>query len=77
MITIQASEFKAKSLALMDQVANTGETIVISKHGKPVAQLLAYRVPRVKSIIGIHSGKLKVSGDILAPISGTLWDALK
>ena len=32
MHTIQASEFKAKCLALMDIVANTGETWVITKN---------------------------------------------
>ena len=37
MQTIQASKFKAKCLALMDQVARTGETIVVTKNGKPVA----------------------------------------
>ena len=39
MTTIQASEFKAKCLALMDQVARTGQTIVVTKNGKPVAEL--------------------------------------
>lgn len=40
METIQASEFKAKCLALLDEVARTGETIVITKHGEPVAKLV-------------------------------------
>lgn len=36
---IGAGEFKAKCLRLMDQVAATGERIVITKRGKPVAEL--------------------------------------
>jgi len=36
---IKASEFKAKCLQLMDKVAETGEAIVVTKNGKPVAQL--------------------------------------
>ena len=36
MTTVQASEFKAKCLALMDQVARTGEPIVVTKNGKPI-----------------------------------------
>ena len=37
--TIAAGEFKAKCLKLLDQVAEKRETLVITKHGKPVAQL--------------------------------------
>lgn len=34
---IKAGEFKAKCLKLLDEVAETGEPIVVTKHGKPVA----------------------------------------
>ena len=40
---IKASEFKAKCLKLMDEVAENGDEIVITKNGKPVAKLTAYR----------------------------------
>ena len=54
MLTIQASKFKAKCLALMDQVARTGETILVTKNGRPVAELRPHRGPRAKSLIGLH-----------------------
>jgi prevent-host-death family protein len=38
---IPASRFKATCLELMDRVAATGETVVITKHGRPVARLVA------------------------------------
>ncbi len=38
-ITVAASEFKAKCLKLLGEVAETGETIVVTKRGKPVARL--------------------------------------
>ena len=41
--TVKATEFKAKCLKLMDEVAETGEEIVITKNGKPVAKLTPYR----------------------------------
>ena len=41
--TIKATEFKAKCLKLLDEVAESGEEIVITKNGKPVARLLPYR----------------------------------
>ncbi|HEY4921857.1 MAG TPA: type II toxin-antitoxin system Phd/YefM family antitoxin [Xanthobacteraceae bacterium] len=40
---IKASEFKARCLALMDEVARTGEAIVITKNGKPIAELVPHR----------------------------------
>ena len=76
MLTIQASEFKAKCLALMDQVARTGQTLVITKNGKPVAELRAHRLPRAKTLFGLHKGRIGIHGDIVAP-TGASWEALK
>ena len=77
MTTIQASEFKAKCLGLMDQVARTGETILVTKNGKPVAELRPHRPPRANSIIGIHKGQIEILGDIISPVGTSLWKALK
>ena len=77
MPTIQASEFKAKCLALMDQVARTGETIVVTKNGKPVAELRPHRPPRAKSLIGLHKGQIDIRGDIVSPVGSRLWEAMK
>jgi antitoxin (DNA-binding transcriptional repressor) of toxin-antitoxin stability system len=77
MRTIQASAFKARCLALMDEVARTGETILVTKHGKPVAELRAHRGPRAKSLIGLHKGQIRILGDIISPVGTDLWEALK
>lgn len=77
MRTIQASEFKAKCLALMDQVARTGETLVVTKNGRPVAELHPHRGVRAKSLIGLHKGQLTIHGDIVSPVGTDLWNALK
>lgn len=77
MATIQASEFKAKCLALMDEVARTGQSIVVTKNGRPIAELQPHRPPRAKSIIGLHKGRIAIKGDIVAPLGRGLWDAMK
>jgi len=77
MKTLQASQFKAQCLALLDEVARTGEPVLVTKHGRPVAELRAHRRPRAKSLIGIDKGKLKIKGDIISPIGTELWEALK
>ena len=49
--TIGAAEFKAKCLALLDEVAETKEELVVTKRGRPVAQtILAAAVERACSI---------------------------
>ncbi len=70
---IKASEFKAKCLRLMDQVAETGATLVITKNGRPVAQLGPV-VTRTPTLAGAHRGKITVVGDILSPIDAE-WEA--
>ena len=71
--TIKASEFKAKCLKLMDEVAESGEEIVITKNGKPVAKLTAYR-EKPKTLFGIDRGRLQIVGDIISPID-IEWEA--
>jgi prevent-host-death family protein len=73
MRTIKASEFKAKCLKLMDEVAASGEPLVITKNGKPVAQLGPVGAQR-KSIWGLHKGQIEILGDIIEPL-GVEWEA--
>lgn len=75
MHVVKASEFKAKCLALMDEVARTGKPVLVTKHGKPVAELRAHRPP-TKSARGVWKDRLIVKGDIISPVD-VEWDALK
>ena len=65
--TIKASEFKAKCLKLMDEVADNGNEIVITKNGRPVSRLVPYR-KKPKSLFGIDKGRIKILGDIIEPL---------
>ena len=61
-----AGSFKANCLAVMDQVQTTHETVVITKHGKPVAKL----VPIAKDTDEIYyflAGKGAIVGDVVSP----------
>ena len=73
MKTIKASEFKAKCLHLMNEVERTGEPIVITKNGRPIAQLGPIQ-GRVDSLFGLHRGLIEVKGDIISPIEDE-WEA--
>ena len=65
--TIKASEFKAKCLKLMDEVAETGKEYVISKNNRPVARLVPYRT-KPKRLFGIDKDKLEFLGDVIEPL---------
>lgn len=43
---VSATQFKAKCLALLDEVAETGEALVVTKRGKPVARVEPVGAPR-------------------------------
>ena len=74
MRTVKASEFKAKCLKIMDEVASTGEPVVITKRGLPVAQLTPV-LRRPDTLFGALEGSVTILGDIIAPID-VEWDAL-
>lgn len=76
MQTIQASEFKAKCLALMDDVARSGEILVVTKNGRPIAELRPYSGGRSGTPFGLHS-KLEITGDILSPVEDDAWKVFK
>jgi len=61
-----AGSFKVHCLAVMDEVQKKRQTIVITKHGKPVVKI----VPADKDaddIYGFLKGKVKIVGDVVSP----------
>ena len=76
MQTVKASEFKAKCLALMDEVARTGEPLLITKKGKPVAELRPHPGVRRKTPFGVHKGQVETRGDIVTPLEEP-WEVLE
>ena len=73
--TIKASEFKAKCLALIDEVAASGDKLIITKNGEPLAELVPHR-PKKGDLFGIWKDSVKITGDIISPID-VEWEALK
>lgn len=73
--SIKASEFKAKCLGLIDEIASTGEPLVITKRGKALVRVIPDR-PSAKNAFGILKGRIKIKGDIISPID-VEWEALK
>ena len=71
--TIKASEFKARCLKLMNEVAESGVEYVITKNGRPVSRLVPCH-DKPKSLFGIDRGRLEILGDIDEPLD-VEWEA--
>jgi prevent-host-death family protein len=77
MQTIAAGVFKAKCLAIMDEVQQKREAVLITKNGKPVAQLVPVKEEQ-DDIFGFYAGKIEIVGDIVSPaIPLELWKRFK
>lgn len=68
---IKASEFKARCLALLDEVAQSHTSLVVTKHGKPVARL----VPLDEASPTLGSVTLLAEDDADYFSTGERWDA--
>jgi prevent-host-death family protein len=69
--SVPASRFKAECLAMLDEVARTGEEIVVTKRGRAVARVVPVEEP--KSLLG--SVTFNVSDEELLEPLGDAWDA--
>jgi prevent-host-death family protein len=71
---INAAAFKARCLALIDEVAETGQPLIVTKRGKAKVQIVAVR-EKPKTLIGALKGSFEVVGDISGPIfDESEWD---
>ncbi|MSO66884.1 MAG: type II toxin-antitoxin system Phd/YefM family antitoxin [Pseudolabrys sp.] len=73
---MKASEFKAKCLAVMDEVAESGQGVVVTKNGKPLVELVPHKPKSMRGLLGLLKGDLVIKGDIISPID-VEWDAMK
>jgi prevent-host-death family protein len=74
---VAAGSFKTNCLAIMDEVQAKHETVVITKHGKPVAKLVPVK-GETDEIYDFLAGKGAVAGDVVSPaLSRKEWGKLK
>lgn len=79
MESIAISQFKATCLSLLEQVRQTGQPLLVTKRGKPIAQILPPPppAPAKKSAFGAMRGTAEILGDIVSPIATEDWEVLK
>jgi prevent-host-death family protein len=76
---IAISEFKAKCLALLEQVRATKRPIRVTRFGKPVAEIVpSTSVEDRDAWIGSMKNSMRITGDIISPATDEdEWEVLR
>jgi prevent-host-death family protein len=76
---VPVTKFKSECLALLDKVNTTGQPILVTRQGKPIALISPPPRPqKPKSWLGSFKSKGRIAGDIVSPIADERdWEALR
>jgi prevent-host-death family protein len=74
--TFGVAEFKARCLELLEDVGTRGDEIIITKRGKPIAQIGPIR-PEAPDLKGMYAGRMKIVGDIVNFNLADEWEAAR
>jgi prevent-host-death family protein len=75
---IPVSRFKAQSLALLERVRRSGRSIIVTKRGEPLAEVVPPSAATLGTDwLGSMQGTAQLSGDIVEPLTHLSdWEAL-
>lgn len=71
---VSVTNFKNQALRLLDQVARTGDDLILTRHGKPLVHVEAVR-PEEGVVLGRLKGSMALEDDIVQPLGEGDWDA--
>jgi prevent-host-death family protein len=76
--TVAISKFKAECLAILERVRRTGQPVLVTRFGKPVAEVVPASIPeREAGWLGRYRTEARVVGDIVAPAASPAeWEVL-
>ncbi len=75
---VAVSEFKAKCLSLLDQVQKTRKPLLITRFGKPIAEVVPHSPAPPADWMGSMRSTMKILGDIISPATDeSEWEVLK
>ncbi len=78
METVPISKFKATCLSLLKRVQKTGQPILITRRGEPVAQVVPPQPEKTGSWLGYMKGTATILGDVISPATEEdEWEALR
>jgi antitoxin (DNA-binding transcriptional repressor) of toxin-antitoxin stability system len=77
MKTITVTEFKAKALRLMEEIARTGEVTVVTKRGSPLVEVRRAAARSGTATAGRLAHTLVFEGDIVSPLGAGAWESAR
>lgn len=78
MTTLLVSEFKAKCLGILDRVHSAGETVLVTRRGKPLVRIVSATEGRTGARrLGALAGEASAKGDIVHTNLSSEWESLK
>lgn len=77
--TIAISKFKATCLAVLERVCQTGQPVLVTRRGEPIAEVIPPQPqPAEPDWLGGMADKLKIDGDVMEPVTDVSeWEVLK
>lgn len=78
MESMAISEFKTRCLAVLETVRRTGQPVLVTRRGQPVAEIVPPSRPAASTRqLGAAAGTFRIVGDILAPAGDPVdWEVL-
>lgn len=74
---IQISKFKATCLAVLDEVRRTGQPVLVTRFGKPVAEIVPPPKPPTGAWLGAMRNQGAILGSLVEPVSHPQdWEAM-
>lgn len=79
METMAISKFKATCLAVLERVRKTKKPVLITRFGKPVAEIVPPRpAPRADDWLGCMRAEARIAGDLVSPaVDSDEWEAFR
>jgi prevent-host-death family protein len=74
MESMTVSKFKATCLSILDDVQKQKKRVIITKRGKPIAEVVPYLRPERKISL---KDTVTYMGDIVSPVAEGDWEVLK
>jgi len=71
---VSKSEFKAKALEYFRQIEATGETLIVTDHGKPALEVRPYRIAERRPLDVLRSSVLRYENPT-EPVGDNDWEA--
>lgn len=77
MHTYPVTYFKNNALRILADVASSGDDVLVTKHGKPLARIVPVRPEQATVTLGKLKGTMAIAGDIVSPLGDEDWGACR